>query len=103
MKKLTVKSLCVLIIAVMLLSGCGKTENSGNMPLEDKDESVTGLEYGMSFYEPAVNMSFAVDGAPAMPEVEPYFPEFNTEEYSYQKENSFISVLSNPFSTFDRF
>lgn len=100
MKKLTVKSLCVLIIAVMLLSGCGKTENSGNMPLEDKDESVTGLEYGMSFYEPAVNMSFAVDGAPAMPEVEPYFPEFNTEEYSYQKENSFISVLSNPFSTF---
>jgi Ca-activated chloride channel family protein len=100
MKKLTVKSLCILIIAVMLLSGCGKTENSGNMPLEDKDENATGLEYGMSFYEPAVNMSFAVDGAPAMPEVESDFPEFNTEEYSYQKENSFISVLSNPFSTF---
>lgn len=97
MKNLTVKLLCVLIVSVILFSGCGRTDNSGEIPSENGMMADEGYEM---FYEPAVNMSFAVDGAFAMPEGEPFFPEFNTEEYSYQKENSFISVLSNPFSTF---
>ena len=103
MKNLSVKALCAVIAAVFLLSACGQEIFDGGNSGYDQAESgrISYADGGAELYDIAVNMAYM----PAEPmgetvEFETDFPEFDTEEYSYRKENSFVSVLSSPFSTF---
>jgi Ca-activated chloride channel family protein len=100
MKKITVRIICLAIIAVMLLSGCGTdNENVEYNSVNSGTNNVNAISDGLPLMEAAVESSYVMM-EPGEYDMESLFPEFYTEEYSYSKENSFISVSTNPFSTF---
>ena len=95
MKNIFIKILCMCLVPVLFLAGCGR----------NTDVSMNDTGYGAPsswrIEEPALDMfDAAAEGFYFTEPAEIDFPEFDTEEYSYIKENTFISVLSNPFSTF---
>ena len=108
---------CVLAVAMMaiMLSGCSlpsflNNNTWGGAPLEKESAGLTGGIAGFSgspqnsftdsamteLNEPAYfAMPSSVYEVPIVP-----VPEFNTEEYDFEKENGFRSVAVSPFSTF---
>ena len=81
MKKRSILSLLlILLLLFTCFAGC-----SNSPAMEALNDRVDGLNYA---YE------LAPDTNPGDE------PDWNTEEYDYQKENSFESVAANPFATF---
>lgn len=124
-KKKIVSLICITALTASLL-GCGGSEEttaSGTSGGSNNSNAGSALEFfftnsatadtsnttttagikaetateGM-YFESTTSMT---DSMPAMDYAEEYYsPEFNTEEYNYIKENSFLSVATSPLSTF---
>ena len=102
------------IFTVFSLTGCSLLMKTYLPALTQRDTN-TGNENKTinAMPEPAVGESYEMDqGAYAMSSVltdqymmgsapgEVFVPDWNTEEYSYVKENGWCSTLASPFSTF---
>ena len=98
------------------LSGCGAlqaivSEVGWQMDRNAKTEIATNgyddvetLDDGLYLTEEAEYDSFFLAGAAPVSkgygDIENPWPDWNTEEYSYQQENAWMSVKTSPFSTF---
>ncbi|MBQ2803199.1 MAG: von Willebrand factor type A domain-containing protein [Lachnospiraceae bacterium] len=93
-KRKILAMLCVITMSVSF-AGCGAAEDVATQNIGAVYEGVTNMasEKGMR--------SNAMAEAPAeAPAGDIVAPDFNTEEYNYIKENSFLSVANSPLSTF---
>lgn len=89
-------------------SGNSKTETSSIMPTSAPAQKLTEEAYEAEVWD--AGEYYAADGSmlsmaaydEEMGYPEPVYtePDWNTEEYNYNKENSFLSVKTSPFSTF---
>ncbi len=109
MKKKIAIMLCTMLTAGSLMACGGSDEaatanDGGNYAVNAGSSSVNNVSEGKSSsYTDSNSMDVAIraessiltESAEEAPDV-----EFNTEEYNYIKENSFLSVASNPLSTF---
>lgn len=79
-------------------SGSSKTESA----MADSGIQMNSATSVDSFYYVSEEAEYAADMAPMDPgfSYEYYEPDFNTEEYNYIKENSFMKVAASPLSTF---
>ena len=112
----------VLAAACVSMSGCGVLEDAlselewqldqnrtakSSLSIENDTEPEI-LDDGLTYAEEAEYESFYLAGAvPATyaaakgyGDDESVYPDWNTEEYSYQEENPWMSVKTSPFSTF---
>ncbi len=83
-------AILAMLLAVLMLAGCA---GSANAPAQYKPANAAGSP-NAAYREEA---QIAAYDMPAEIEGE---PDWNTEEYRYQKENSFVAVSAQPFATF---
>lgn len=84
--KMKASAILALVLAALMLAGCsaGAAQNGLAAPKEEA--------------YPAVNFYAAPETLPG--EAEQEFIDWNTEEYDYMQENSFVPVSAQPFATF---
>ena len=109
--KMKFKNKICLLLAVVLIIGCFagcSAKHNVSVPTNEKPSTpVVSQPAAEPEYEDGGIYSEAVDAYVDIEPMEPYEPyepenpiEWDTEEYDYQKENSFESVSSKPFATF---
>ena len=89
-----VTMLCMMMVGSML-TACGSADATATMTNNVSYNTNSGSSSNSSFSD-----SFDGYYAESATEEEVPYMEFNTEEYNYIKENSFLSVAKNPLSTF---
>lgn len=90
--KHAVKQAMTLMLAAVLMTGCGKNAYTQN------GDAALQMDGGANFYARTEGVTAEenfIGGRPVTGE-----PDFNTEEYSAITENSFKSTVSDPLSTF---
>ncbi len=102
MKRNTLKNLSAFIAFASLLTfaSCGASSDvAGGMQFNQAEATYAANSYQMADMAEAVEsgaINDMVSGAPTEGEM----PDWNTEEYNDIKENSYMSAVSNPLSTF---
>ncbi len=100
MKKKIAIWLCMAVMGTSLVACSGAEQTAdfgGNADAPAAMSQAAGAEYYEGVYENSYDISMPMAEAT---EGEMPMEDFNTEEYDYIKENSFLSVATSPLSTF---